>query len=580
MMLFACTSPQHRAVLDSADSLMNARPDSVLTFLNALLPDTTRMSKGDLMRYYLLRTNAENKCDTVLTARHAALMRRVCDYYDRKSPSPFGEGSGVRLSNSRMLAHYLLGRCYSDMGEAPAALQEFHNAADAADTTSTHCDLHTLCVIHSQTAYLFYKSYMPEYCLKELDVAKSLSQSLGDTLTFIRCEEQRIRPFLQMDKPDSVMSVSQRVHSAYIQLGKYDESVRCMATAVFLMAKQEKAKEVKKFLQKYGSAFRRGNKNQSGFYYTLLGKVMISEERYDSALSCFRTQLQSNTNMAHVFGYKGLYETYNKMGLRDSASKYAQLYVDANDSSNYFKYQEILQNAQSLYNYERKERIASIQTAKAKELRLYLLAIIMVAVFLIMLLSILFKVKRERMKRIQTRNNMEYAGLLENYNEAKKDIEILGSLLESNNLLLQRKEQQLSTLQILLAQYQDDDKKPEKWDFDTSILESPILRKIHKQSAKGKHITDEEISDLFEYARNVSSEFMEHLVEAANKSGRKLKEEHLLVCLLIKYRFLPSEIASLLDKSYQSITNMKQRLNRRLFGEKSTLSLEENLRKI
>jgi len=25
------------------------------------------------MRYYLLRTNAENKCDTVLTARHAAL---------------------------------------------------------------------------------------------------------------------------------------------------------------------------------------------------------------------------------------------------------------------------------------------------------------------------------------------------------------------------------------------------------------------------------------------------------------------------------------------------------------------------
>ena len=146
MMLIACTSSQHRTVLDGADSLMNARPDSALTLLNALLPDTTRMSKGDLMRFHLLRTNAENKCDTVLTARHAALMRRVCDYYDHKASPPWGDERGA----SRMLAHYLLGRCYDDMGEAPAALQEFHNAADAADTAKTDCDKSLLLRIYGQ----------------------------------------------------------------------------------------------------------------------------------------------------------------------------------------------------------------------------------------------------------------------------------------------------------------------------------------------------------------------------------------------------------------------------------------------
>ena len=125
MMLFACTSSQHRAVLDSADSLMNARPDSALTLLNTLLPDTNAMSKRDLMRFHLMHTNAQNKCDSALTARHAALMRRVCDYYDHTASPPWGDERGA----SRMLAHYLLGRCYSDMGEAPAALQEFHNAA-------------------------------------------------------------------------------------------------------------------------------------------------------------------------------------------------------------------------------------------------------------------------------------------------------------------------------------------------------------------------------------------------------------------------------------------------------------------
>ena len=124
MMLIASTSSQHRAGLDSADSLMNARPDSALTLLNALLPDTNQMRKRDLMRFHLLRTNAENKCDTVLTARHAALMRLVCDYYDNTT-------STRREANNRMLAHYLLGRCYDDMGEAPAALEEFHVAINS-----------------------------------------------------------------------------------------------------------------------------------------------------------------------------------------------------------------------------------------------------------------------------------------------------------------------------------------------------------------------------------------------------------------------------------------------------------------
>ena len=114
MALAACHDPSPLGTLGGVDSLINARPDSALTLLNSIAHDTAKMSRRDLMRYDLLRTNAENKCDTVLTARHAALMRRVCDYYDRQFPSPFGEGLGVRPG--AMLAYYLLGRCYSDMG--------------------------------------------------------------------------------------------------------------------------------------------------------------------------------------------------------------------------------------------------------------------------------------------------------------------------------------------------------------------------------------------------------------------------------------------------------------------------------
>ena len=76
LLLTACHNPSPLGRLGGGDSLINSRPDSALTLLYGMARDTAKMSRRDLMRYYLLRTNAENKCDTVLTARHAALMRR------------------------------------------------------------------------------------------------------------------------------------------------------------------------------------------------------------------------------------------------------------------------------------------------------------------------------------------------------------------------------------------------------------------------------------------------------------------------------------------------------------------------
>ena len=88
MLFFACTSPPLRGlgglgwgalkpggVFSQADSLMNHRPDSALQLLETLLPDTNSMRKGDLMRFHLLRTNAQNKCDTVFRALIWAVKR-------------------------------------------------------------------------------------------------------------------------------------------------------------------------------------------------------------------------------------------------------------------------------------------------------------------------------------------------------------------------------------------------------------------------------------------------------------------------------------------------------------------------
>ena len=63
-------------------------------------------------------------------------------------------------SNERMRAHYLLGCAYRDMGEAPKALECYHDAADCADTLSSDCDYALLSKVYGQSSMLFYERYL------------------------------------------------------------------------------------------------------------------------------------------------------------------------------------------------------------------------------------------------------------------------------------------------------------------------------------------------------------------------------------------------------------------------------------
>ena len=55
-----------------------------------------------------------------------------------------------------LLAHYLLGRAYHEHGEAPMALQCYHEAIDCADTTAADCDYAQLARVYGQMGDIFY----------------------------------------------------------------------------------------------------------------------------------------------------------------------------------------------------------------------------------------------------------------------------------------------------------------------------------------------------------------------------------------------------------------------------------------
>ena len=110
ILLAACVgSGKERAALDRAQAVINDRPDSALAILDSLEPSSQDFSRPNLRRWQLLRLMAQNKCDTVF--RSDSLQLVLTGYYDRHG-----------TPNEKMAAYYMLGRAYSDMGEAPHAL--------------------------------------------------------------------------------------------------------------------------------------------------------------------------------------------------------------------------------------------------------------------------------------------------------------------------------------------------------------------------------------------------------------------------------------------------------------------------
>ena len=94
----------------------------VFSFVLLLLLSACGEDHEQMLRQ-LTELERMNRADSVM--QNDTLAESLVRYFDR-------HGS----ANERMRAHYILGRTYADMGEAPAAINAYLDAADCADTTA------------------------------------------------------------------------------------------------------------------------------------------------------------------------------------------------------------------------------------------------------------------------------------------------------------------------------------------------------------------------------------------------------------------------------------------------------------
>ena len=550
------------ALLDGVDSLMERRPDSALLLLQAKADTISHLPRSQQMRYHLLTAKAQNKAYVDFTTD--SLMRVVADYYDHHG-SP----------NDRMMAHYLLGCCYRDMGEAPATIECYKDAVNLADTTRQDCDYRTLMSIYGQMATLYDKQAMPMEELEALERLRWYAQKYGDTLSYIRSIQLQIKPYNILQDTAQIFELTDRVRALFLKHGYVKEAAAALSVAIAKKVEAQQYEEAHSLMQIYES--QSGRFDESGNvqprysdYYATKGQYYLGLHQLDSAEIYFRKLLAGQYN---IEAYRGLMEVYREIGEKDSIIAYNRMFELAYDDFFTELNSQSVRQTESMYDYTRNQRIAHEKELEATKSQTLMLGVSFVCLALLASAYILYNRQKKR-KEIEVKSMMqELIDLTTLYEKSKEDSKLARQNLADFESYKQREVEELKMQLEHVRQSFNNVAQKEKI---KALLDSKIV-------AAFKNMTIPRPGKQKLPAEKQWSELSNAIMSALPLLYEHISVENLLSCqeyrvtILARLGFMVGEIAILLDTTSQRVTNAKRSANHKLFGEDSAQSFLENI---
>ena len=505
-----------------------------------------------------------NRADTVFTEAWLPTVDSLVRYFDRHGNA-----------NERMMAHYLKGRVHHDMGEPPIALECYQQATEMADTTNNDCDLRTLVAIYGQMADLFHLQYLPNDEMDAIKMAEHFAWKNNDTLSALISYVLRSRPLYMQNKMDSVMIIEKNAREQYLRHGYPERAGNVIIGTINILMDHGQYDEARKYMQIYERESGRFDDNGdikagSTYYNYEKGRYYLAFNKTDSALSCFYKMRDKYHEESR---YKGLMSAFERKRIPDSIAKYARLYANSNDSSYLRVNQERVHQVSAIYNYNRQRQLATQKEQEAGKLRNTLYALLGTCILSVLGLYRWWDVRKRKTLSELAESNEKYAETIKQYNHLRLALELSNKDHEQYRL---SQERELEELRETLSAYQDDKFRPEKWDIESTILASSIVERFHMLASKITVPSEDEWEVLQKLLQDNLPSFYEHI----NDERHSLTDNEKKASMLIRLRFIPSEIVVLLGLSKQRISNIRRDINRKLFHAEGTKMLDAHIRRL
>lgn len=540
--------------LQVIDSLMEAHPqaayDSLCRFDSLEVPDASRKVA---MKCRMLMAKAQNKL--YLSMPTDSIFQEVVDYYDSWG-----------TDNEKMQAYYLLGCVYRDQKDAPKAMMSYKKAVECADTLSKECDYSTLSKVYGQMADIYRFQYLHKEAIGCEQKYGYYAARVKDNVSFIQSFDFIANEYLGLGDTLKAIEQTQKCHELFKMHGMQKLAAKTLPTLIYIYLQRSQYNEARCYMDIYekesGLFNREGNiQEKYEHYYKLKGMFYLGVNRIDSAEYYYRKLGR--------YGFKfetaqGLLSVYRMRLNVDSIRKYSILCEREMDEILNGTQANAVVQAASLYDYTRlQKKIDEEILHKERNKYLWMFICFMVLGSLGFLVG--------KYKRMKNRMSQKIAKVNQRLEKASEELSLLQ---ENKDIFIQKKQEEIAALQDILREYREKYEKYNLLDKEKMLMESGIVVKFMEMSKPKRNHIDPEEEDWQELY-DALLQYKPLLFERIRKG--KLSPQEFQICILAYLGMDNTAIAFLINTTTKNVSNAKQKINRKLFDEKSASTLFGNL---
>ena len=557
-LLAACRPARYPQVLQEADSLASACPDSAVALLHGLRAEMAEERRAVQMYYRLLCIKAQDKAYIPHTSDSAVLS--VLHYYEeRKDRRHLPE------------AYYYAGRVCRDLGDAPQALDYFGKALEAMPQDGM---LPLRGKVLSQMGTLFYRQSMYPEALEMYKKSLACDSARGDTAGIIADWVNMGLTYKCLEKPDSMRIYCLLAYrlNRNMKLPFYSGDIAGRLSWAYLS--EQKYDSAKLFLQE---ALQSANNKNGDALYITAGILYQTLGQADSAAWYYQRLLHAKSIYAKRVAYGNLAQLALEQNNLRKALNYLHNHNLYADSIQKVTDTEGIRRMHTLYNYQLREkenhRLKSINEKNVHY-------IIYLSIGIIFLLAITIYYFRKR-RKIWNSRILAIAQIKDEiYQRSRQCIHDNELKIQELNILLQDKARNLeeseATCQLLKRQIRilQNTNQQIRLEEDSQasaeclLFHSDIYKhfKQHSNANDGKsHLTQQDWEALQAQVDQCYNGFTSKLNALHSLDNRELH-----ICLLIKLRFSYTDIGKLVNLSLSGVNSVRSRLYTKVFGIKGS----------
>ena len=373
--------------LQQIDSIAEVNADSAVAMINAINRDT--LSSNDNKYYYdLLKIRTNDKAYIAHTSDSAILS--VINYFENHD-----------FNNLLPVAYYYGGRVYSDLGDAPQALEYFHKALDCENINTK-----TKAVAYSQVASIYHEQKAYDLAIPAYKKAIELNHKNENISGEIYNTRDLGHIYVQKQQNDSAI---QYFNKAFFLAEKIGHINLITSTKLHIGNLYLQQGEVTKASQILSSIKGNISKEDSISIINTYANLYYKINNIDSTLLYCNKLIMSNRIHSQLNGYNILANLYINQNNISKATPYIIESQLLSDSISKLNTPHEIRQLSSIYNYQIRERENNKLKQEAQEHRLYIYITISGICILALLLFIFYQQSRHKIHKTQQ--------LIDNYAE-------------------------------------------------------------------------------------------------------------------------------------------------------------------